>query len=175
MWLTIGDKVRLISTKEAGEIIEVYDEDFALIEFFDDERKTHKSELISYSIDDSHQRIERFVPRDEKANEKWEKRPKKKLEIIEKSCTIDLHATALKLDSINRSTEEILSIQLSRLTSFITRSQLNHCKEITIIHGKGSGRLMAEVHTLLRLHDEVKSFNQNNQGLDKGQTIAYLG
>ena len=62
-----------------------------------------------------------------------------------------------------------------KIEKFIFDSVNSGLKEVSIIHGKGSGRLRTEVQKLLRKHKSVKTFRLGNwnEG-DSGVTIIDL-
>jgi dsDNA-specific endonuclease/ATPase MutS2 len=69
----------------------------------------------------------------------------------------------------------ILSIQLNAFEKFYDHALLNHLTEITVIHGLGTGKLKDEIHEILRLKKEVKSFiNRYTANFGYGATEIYL-
>lgn len=88
---------------------------------------------------------------------------------------IDLHIEKLIDDHKGLDPSAILSIQLNAFEKFYDQALLNHLSEITVIHGVGTGKLKDEIHELLRLKKEVKSFiNRYTPTFGWGATEIYL-
>ncbi len=64
---------------------------------------------------------------------------------------------------------------LEKIESFLQNAKLNSIETVTIIHGKGTGRLRKEVTSILSKHKLVKTFRLGNwnEG-DSGTTIVEL-
>lgn len=77
----------------------------------------------------------------------------------------------MQLDLRGKTVEEAL-IELDK---FIDNAVLNNLKSITILHGKGSGKLRAAVHKYLKENKYVKAFHLGNFGEgDTGVTIVEI-
>jgi hypothetical protein len=88
---------------------------------------------------------------------------------------IDLHIEKLIDNSTGLEPSAILSIQLNAFEKFYDHALLNHLTEITVIHGLGTGKLKDEIHEILRLKKEVKSFvNRYTANFGYGATEIYL-
>jgi hypothetical protein len=88
---------------------------------------------------------------------------------------IDLHIEKLIDDHKGLDPSAILSIQLNAFEKFYDQALLNHLSEVTVIHGVGTGKLKDEIHELLRLKKEVKSFiNRYTPTFGWGATEIYL-
>ncbi len=61
------------------------------------------------------------------------------------------------------------------LETFIYEGQINSARELTVVHGKGSGSLRKAVHALLKKNKHVSGFRLGNwnEG-DTGATIIEL-
>jgi hypothetical protein len=88
---------------------------------------------------------------------------------------VDLHIEKLRNDWQNMSNAEILDIQLREFEKWYELAVAHHQPHLIIVHGVGSGRLRDEIHDLLRLKREVKSFvNQYHPSFGYGATEIYL-
>lgn len=88
---------------------------------------------------------------------------------------IDLHIDKLHNDWQHLSNAEILDIQLKEFEKWYEIAVAHHQSQFIVIHGVGSGRLRDEIHDLLRLKKEVKSFvNQYHPSFGYGATEIYF-
>jgi hypothetical protein len=71
---------------------------------------------------------------------------------------IDLHIEKLADNFEQLSPFEMLTIQLNNFEKYYELAIAHRQKELTIIHGVGEGVLRNEIHEILRLKNEVKSF-----------------
>ncbi|HMJ48780.1 MAG TPA: Smr/MutS family protein, partial [Ferruginibacter sp.] len=71
---------------------------------------------------------------------------------------IDLHLEKLTADREHLSNHEILTLQLNTFEKYFELAVLHHQASLIVIHGVGEGRLRDEIHEILRLKNEVKSF-----------------
>ena len=66
-------------------------------------------------------------------------------------------------------------MQLKAFEKYYELAIAHHQPELTIIHGVGIGKLRDEIHDILRLKKEVKSFvNQYSPQFGYGATEIYL-
>ena len=69
----------------------------------------------------------------------------------------------------------MLDLQLKTFEKFYELAVLHHQPQLIIIHGVGTGRLRDEIHDVLRLKKEVKSFvNQYHHSYGYGATEIYF-
>ena len=88
---------------------------------------------------------------------------------------VDLHIEKLTDSWQQLSNFEILSIQLKAFEKFYELAVAHRQRDLTVIHGVGTGKLRDEIHDILRLKREVKSFvNQYNQLYGYGATEIYF-
>jgi len=88
---------------------------------------------------------------------------------------IDLHIEKLSDDWKHLSNFEILSLQLQTLEKYIDLAVAHHQPSMIVIHGVGSGKLRDEIHEVLRLRKEVKSFiNQYDLRYGYGATEVFF-
>jgi hypothetical protein len=88
---------------------------------------------------------------------------------------IDLHIEKLTENWKHLSNFEILSIQLSEFEKYYHLAIVHHQPSLIVIHGVGEGKLRNEVHDILRLKHEVKSFvNQYHPRYGYGATEIYF-
>jgi hypothetical protein len=88
---------------------------------------------------------------------------------------VDLHIERLTDDWQSMSNFEILSLQIQVFEKNIDLAIAHHQGSLVVIHGVGKGRLRDEIHELLRLKKEVKSFvNQYDPRYGYGATEIYF-
>jgi hypothetical protein len=88
---------------------------------------------------------------------------------------IDLHIERLTEDWQSLPALEILGIQLQALDKAIDLVIAHRQPALTVIHGIGKGKLRDEIHEVLRLKKEVKSFiNQYDPRYGYGATEIYF-
>lgn len=88
---------------------------------------------------------------------------------------IDLHIEKLADDWKHMSNYEILSLQLKTFEKYYHLALVHHQPSLIVIHGVGEGVLRDEIHDILRLKKEVKSFvNQYHPGFGYGATEIFF-
>jgi hypothetical protein len=88
---------------------------------------------------------------------------------------VDLHIEKLVDDWRHMSNFEILMLQLKEFEKYYELAVAHHLSSVIFIHGLGSGKLRDELHELLRLKKEVKTFvNQYHPSYGYGATEVYL-
>jgi hypothetical protein len=88
---------------------------------------------------------------------------------------VDLHIEKLTDNWKHLSNFDILTIQLKAFEKFYDLAVAHHQPILTIIHGVGTGKLKDEIHDILRLKKEVKSFvNQYHASYGYGATEIYF-
>ncbi len=88
---------------------------------------------------------------------------------------VDLHIEKLTDSWKHLSNFEILSLQLKAFEKYYELAILHRQPVFTIIHGVGAGKLRDEIHDILRLKKEVKSFvNQYSHLYGYGATEIYF-
>lgn len=88
---------------------------------------------------------------------------------------VDLHIEKLTDSWKHLSNFEILSIQLKAFEKYYELAVAHYQPSLTIIHGVGAGKLRDEIHDILRLKKEVKSFvNQYSHQYGYGATEIYF-
>jgi dsDNA-specific endonuclease/ATPase MutS2 len=88
---------------------------------------------------------------------------------------VDLHIEKLTNDWNHLTNGEILDMQLKEFEKWYELAVAHHQSQLIVIHGVGSGRLRDEIHDLLRLKREVKSFvNQFHPSFGYGATEIYF-
>ena len=84
---------------------------------------------------------------------------------------VDLHIEKLADDWKHLSNFEILTIQLRAFEKFYDLAVVHHLPSMMVIHGVGEGKLRDEIHDILRLKRDVKSFiNQYDPRFGYGAT-----
>ena len=70
---------------------------------------------------------------------------------------------------------DYFGIQLKQFEKWYELAVAHHQSQLIVIHGVGSGRLRDEIHDVLRLKREVKSFvNQYHPSFGYGATEIYF-
>ncbi|MBS1512285.1 MAG: Smr/MutS family protein [Bacteroidetes bacterium] len=88
---------------------------------------------------------------------------------------VDLHIEKLTDNWKQLSNFEILTLQLKTFEKYYDLAIAHRQPALTIIHGVGTGKLRDEIHDLLRLKKEVKSFvNQYHPQFGYGATEIYF-
>lgn len=88
---------------------------------------------------------------------------------------VDLHIEKLTDSWKHLSNFEILTLQLKAFEKYYELAVAHYQSSLTIIHGVGVGKLRDEIHDILRLKREVKSFvNQYNHLYGYGATEIYF-
>jgi hypothetical protein len=88
---------------------------------------------------------------------------------------IDLHIEKLSDDWKHLSNYEILSLQLKTFEKYYELALAHHQASLIVVHGVGEGVLRNEIHDILRLKKEVKSFvNQFHPSFGYGATEIFF-
>jgi dsDNA-specific endonuclease/ATPase MutS2 len=88
---------------------------------------------------------------------------------------VDIHIEKLTDNWKHLSNFEILTIQLKTFEKYFDLAVAHHQSSLTIIHGVGTGKLKDEIHDILKLKKEVKSFvNQYHSLYGYGATEIYF-
>lgn len=88
---------------------------------------------------------------------------------------VDLHIEKLTNDWQHLSNYEILSLQLRTFEKYYDLALAHHQPSLIVVHGLGTGKLRDEIHDILRLKKEVKSFiNQYDPRFGYGATEIFF-
>ena len=88
---------------------------------------------------------------------------------------VDLHIEKLSDDWKHLSNFEILTIQLNEFQKWLDLSIIHRQASLIMIHGVGTGKLRDEIHEILKVKCEVKTFiNQYDQRFGYGATEIFL-
>jgi hypothetical protein len=88
---------------------------------------------------------------------------------------IDLHIEKLADDWKHLSNYEIMSLQLKTFEKYYQLAFIHHQPSLIVVHGVGEGVLRDEIHDILRLKKEVKSFvNQYHPDFGYGATEIFF-
>ncbi|HEX2846777.1 MAG TPA: Smr/MutS family protein [Chitinophagaceae bacterium] len=88
---------------------------------------------------------------------------------------IDLHIEKLSNDWEHLNNYEILGLQLKTFEKYYDLALAHHQPSLIVIHGVGKGKLRDELHDILRLKREVKSFvNQYDPRFGYGATEIFF-
>lgn len=168
IYLTVGSKLRLKSTGEAGEIVQVIDENHAVADFFDGEKEITNQEIITFIPNQSNSLVNQTIQFSSpkvlnkqyrtEVDETMASRNDRKNQF---SYEIDLHADQLFDEPDTMHASEILPLQINRLKQYLNQAIELNVQRIYIIHGVGSGRLQSEVNSILSQNPKVKSYNND--------------
>lgn len=153
--LWIGDPVQIISSGKKGKFAGIakdgrarvsYNEKILLVKAHN--IKTYEEKMID-DLDDllDDQKVTYNIADSSKFN-----------------TTLDLHIEKLNPSIRNSQPEHILNYQLTSCQNFIEKAIELGKSSITIIHGRGQGRLKAEVIHLLNYYDRVTMIETTNSG-----------
>ncbi|MEP7110216.1 MAG: Smr/MutS family protein [Ferruginibacter sp.] len=88
---------------------------------------------------------------------------------------VDLHIEKLTDSWKHLGNFEILTLQIKEFEKFYELAVAHRQPSLTVIHGVGAGKLRDEIHDILRLKKDVKSFvNQYNAAYGYGATEIYF-
>ena len=88
---------------------------------------------------------------------------------------IDLHIDKLTDNWKNLSAYAIMDLQLKTFEKYYELALAHHQPQLIVVHGVGTGKLRDEIHDILRLKKEVKSFvNQYHPSFGYGATEIYF-
>jgi hypothetical protein len=88
---------------------------------------------------------------------------------------VDLHIEKLSDNWKHLSNFEILTLQLKAFEKYYYLSVAHRQPGLTVIHGIGTGKLRDEIHEILKIKKEVKSFvNQYHPNFGYGATEIYF-
>lgn len=88
---------------------------------------------------------------------------------------IDLHIEKLADDWKHMGNYEIVSLQLKTFEKYFDLALAHHQPSLIVVHGVGEGKLRDEIHDILRLKREVKSFvNQYHPAFGYGATEIFF-
>ncbi|MBL7697732.1 MAG: Smr/MutS family protein [Chitinophagaceae bacterium] len=88
---------------------------------------------------------------------------------------LDLHIEKLNSDYASLSSFEKLTLQLQTLEKYLDLAVAHHQPSMIVIHGVGTGKLRDEIHEVLRVRRDVKSFiNRYHPAYGYGATEVYF-
>jgi dsDNA-specific endonuclease/ATPase MutS2 len=88
---------------------------------------------------------------------------------------LDLHIEKLSPDHENLSSFEKLSLQLQTFEKYLDLAVAHHLPSMIVIHGLGTGKLRDEIHEILRMRRDVKSFvNRYHPAYGYGATEIFF-
>ncbi len=88
---------------------------------------------------------------------------------------LDLHIEKLTDDRNSLDSFEMISLQLQTLEKYLDLAILHRQPSMIVIHGVGTGRLRDEIHEILRMKKEVRSFvNQYDARYGYGATEIFF-
>jgi hypothetical protein len=88
---------------------------------------------------------------------------------------LDLHIEKLTPDHSTLSSFEKLTMQLQTLEKYLDLAVAHHQPSMIVIHGVGTGKLRDEIHEILRMRRDVKSFiNRYHPSYGYGATEVFF-
>jgi hypothetical protein len=88
---------------------------------------------------------------------------------------LDLHIEKLSPDHEQLSSFEKLSLQLQTFEKYLDLAVAHHLPSMIVIHGLGTGKLRDEIHEILRMRRDVKSFiNRYHPAYGYGATEIFF-
>lgn len=88
---------------------------------------------------------------------------------------LDLHIDKLPGDNASLSSFEKLTMQLQTLEKYLDLAVAHHQPSMIVIHGVGTGKLRDEIHEILRIRRDVKSFiNRYHPAYGYGATEIFF-
>ena len=88
---------------------------------------------------------------------------------------LDLHIEKLSKDHAALTSFEKLTMQLQTLVKYLDLAVAHHQSSMIIIHGVGTGKLRDEIHEILRIRRDVKSFiNRYHPAYGYGATEVFF-
>ena len=88
---------------------------------------------------------------------------------------LDLHIEKLTSDHSSLSAFEKLTLQLQTLEKYLDLAVAHRQPSMIVIHGLGTGKLRDEVHEILRMRRDVKSFiNRYHSAYGYGATEVFF-
>lgn len=175
--ITVGDKIRIRTTGEAAEIVEVVNDSTAKVDTFDGVIEVKASEIRHFEANDKNWQEQESIVFEQPKTRAFKQEKKQSFNDRKNqfSYELDLHAEALISDIDGKSDEEILTIQISRAKSYIQQAIEFRAQRVYLIHGVGSGRLKSEVNQLLREIKGVKeAINEYHPKYGMGVTEVRL-
>lgn len=155
----VGDAIRGKDTELRGRVLKILDAGYLMIleTVFDMEMNIHISEIVKDNLNPNLIRSG--------AAPKEITKPTSRLQ----SVRIDLHLE--KLPHSYKNMRHALEAQLLFLRDKIAIYLNQGLKEITIIHGKGSGTLHQKIKRLLKDYPQIKEIHELKVALDKPHGI----
>lgn len=150
----IGDEVKIISKGIIGKYEGTGAQKHAFVNVKGKMHLIPASDLEMHSADDEAQ-----VELDLEDEDAIQTRPYKRFEQY-----LDLHLEKLNPDLKKLDPARILDYQVKAAAYFLEEALFRRVSSVTIIHGKGTGQLKAEVHHLLKSTDGIKHFIETHDG-----------
>ena len=88
---------------------------------------------------------------------------------------LDLHIEKLSKEHSRMNNFEMLTLQLKTLDKYVDLAVAHHLPSMIVIHGIGKGKLRDEIHEVLRMRSDVKSFvNRYHPAYGYGATEIFF-
>ena len=148
---------------------------FQKIEIFKEEDKAHISYPLFETYPDKEEDNHVAIDILRNAGYKVYDASKIKQNIQKARSVIDLHIEKIMDSHSHLSNAEILHFQLQEFEKWFELAKLNQLPSMIFIHGVGKGKLKQEIHDLLKVKSNVKSFiNQYSDFYGYGATEVFF-
>ncbi len=153
--LWIGDFIKVLASNQIGRFTGIAPDMKARVELKGHILEFEASEIIL--VDDPQVEIEE--------EEQFQKKTPK-IEPIQFNSleSIDLHIEKLSSNHTTLRAERILDIQMNAFKEHFENCILQKSSETEVIHGKGTGVLKNEIHSLLKYHPDVFTYSLIHDG-----------
>jgi hypothetical protein len=141
-----------------------------------EEMKMKNEPTFSYRLFENYpDRSEEIIPHYTSSHAQLYDASKARQNLEPARSVIDLHIEKLAGDWRQLSNFEILTLQLKTFEKYFNLALAHRQPNLTVIHGIGSGKLKEEIHEMLKLKKEVKSFvNQYHPNFGYGATEIFF-
>jgi dsDNA-specific endonuclease/ATPase MutS2 len=141
-----------------------------------EEMKMKNEPTFSYKLFENYpDKVEEIIPDYQNTYGQLYDVSKAKQNLEPARSVVDLHIEKLSSDWKGLSNFEILTLQLSTFEKYFNLALSHRQPNLTVIHGIGTGKLREEIHEILKLRKEVKSFvNQYHPNFGYGATEIFF-
>ncbi|MCF6306905.1 MAG: Smr/MutS family protein [Flavobacteriaceae bacterium] len=176
--MKIGDKVSVLDEDISGEVSNVINGIFTIIDEHGFEYQYNENELV---IENNSFSKSEFSPQNisEILSEKQSKKNKNTARIKSKDrnlppMEVDLHIHQLTSSTRGMDNFDMLTLQLDTAKRQIEFAMSKKIQRIVFIHGVGEGVLKTELEYLLKHYDHLKFYDADYQKYGVGATEVYI-
>lgn len=167
--LMIGSKVSFLKDIGQGTILKIENDQFLIRDENGFENWYNQDEIVPrMQVSDEKLLADNAIHK--RMGEKHPAiKPKFKKKIVESK--IDLHMENLVSSHKGMTNHEILLIQLSHFKQFLQRTELDKVSRIVVVHGLGTGKLKAEIQTIIKDIKGAEMFDADYLTYGQGASI----